>query len=93
MNDKEIEELFGNIRQVITQQALKVVEEELNGDEADVLKIIKLTVSKRQILGSALTGFGFKVEESELFWNLLPKLTESNILLNTVPQDTKFYRF
>jgi hypothetical protein len=43
LNDKELEEMFCNIRQIITaeQQALKIVEEELRDDEADVIGIVQ----------------------------------------------------
>jgi hypothetical protein len=47
LNDKELEEMFCNIRQIITaeQQALKIVEEELRDDEADVIGIVQGMVS------------------------------------------------
>jgi hypothetical protein len=52
LNDKELEEMFCNIRQIITaeQQALKIVEEELRDDEADVIGIVQGMVSQLVIL-------------------------------------------
>lgn len=77
LNDRETEEMFCNIRQIIAaeQQALKVVEEELHGDEADVISIIKgmvrLKFYNKELRTELIFGFSWRI------WTFLERTAET----------------
>lgn len=95
MNDRELEEMFCNIRQIIAaeQQALKVIEEELHDDEADVIGIIKGMVSSITIIGCWELISGIKLGNLNFFGAYCRNLPKAMSLLVRCRKTLNFVDF